>query len=40
MFREACALLPDIDPTRSIMVGDSPKDSVFAARSGMDFVQV
>ena len=40
MFREACALLPDIDPARSIMVGDSPKDALFAARCGMSFVQV
>lgn len=40
MFQEACALLPDIDPTRCIMVGDSPKDALFAARCGMAFVQV
>ena len=40
MFQEACALLPDIDPARSIMVGDSPKDALFAARSGMAFVKV
>ena len=40
MFQEACALLPDIDPARCIMVGDSPKDALFAARCGMAFVQV
>ena len=38
MFQEACALLPDIDPTRCIMVGDSPKDALFAARCGMQFI--
>ena len=38
MFQEACALLPDIDPARCIMVGDSPKDALFAARSGMQFI--
>ena len=38
MFQEACALLPDIDPARSVMVGDSPKDALFAARSGIGFI--
>ena len=40
MFQEACALLPGLDPARCIMVGDSPKDALFAARCGMAFVQV
>ena len=40
MFQEACALLPGLNPARCIMVGDSPKDALFAERCGMAFVQV
>ena len=38
MFQEACALFPAIHPKRSVMVGDSEKDALFAARCGMDFI--
>jgi D-glycero-alpha-D-manno-heptose 1-phosphate guanylyltransferase len=38
MFQEACALFPAIHPGRSVMVGDSEKDALFASRCGMDFI--
>ena len=38
MFQEACMFLPGIDPAHSVMVGDSPKDALFAARCGMQFI--
>ncbi len=38
MFQEACALLPGIEAETSIMVGDSEKDALFAARCGMRFI--
>jgi HAD superfamily hydrolase (TIGR01662 family) len=40
MYLEACSLLPDIDPERSVMVGDSPTDALFAARCGMAFISL
>ena len=40
MYQEACALLPGIEPEHSVMVGDSPKDALFAARCGMQFIQI
>jgi histidinol-phosphate phosphatase family protein len=40
MFQEACALLPGIEPQRSVMVGDSDSDAQFAARCGMAFIRV
>jgi len=40
MYLEACALLPDIEPERSVMVGDSPTDALFAARCRMAFVSL
>ena len=40
MFREACALFPDIDPGRSVMLGDSPSDEAFARACGMGFIRL
>ena len=38
MFLEARELYPDIDPRRSIMLGDSPSDEAFARNCGMAFL--
>ena len=38
MFVKACRDFPDIDPARSVMLGDSDSDREFAARCGMAFV--
>ena len=38
MFREACDLFPDIEATRSVMLGDSPSDAAFAQNCGMSFI--
>ena len=38
MFLQACRDFPDIDPDRSLMLGDSEYDRAFAANCGMDFV--
>ena len=38
MFEEACALLPGIDASRSVMLGDTQTDARFAARCGMPFI--
>jgi len=40
MFLEACEDYPQIDPTRSLMVGDKPTDMEFAARCGLPGVLV
>ena len=40
MFREACALCPDIDPRRSVMLGDSASDEAFARNCGMGFIRL
>jgi len=38
MFLAACRDFPDIDPERSLMLGDSDSDREFAANCGMPFV--
>ena len=38
MFEEACALLPGIEASRSVMLGDTQTDARFAARCGMPFI--
>ncbi|MBQ6761947.1 MAG: HAD-IIIA family hydrolase [Bacteroidales bacterium] len=38
MFLQACRDFPDINPGRSLMLGDSEYDRAFAANCGMDFV--
>ena len=38
MFAQACRDFPDIAPERSVMLGDSEKDRLFAANCGMPFV--
>ena len=38
MFQAACRDYPDIDPKRSLMLGDSDYDREFAANCGMPFV--
>lgn len=38
MFREACALFPEIRAEESIMLGDSASDAAFAAACGMPFI--
>ena len=38
MFLAACRDFPDIDPARSLMLGDSDSDREFAANCGMGFV--
>ena len=38
MFLAACRDYPDIDPSRSLMLGDSDYDRIFAANCGMPFV--
>ena len=40
MFEEACTLFPDISARRSVMLGDSDSDAVFAARCGMPFIRL
>ncbi len=38
LFFEAQAQFPDIDKTRSVMLGDSPSDAAFARNCGMQFI--
>lgn len=38
MFREACALFPDIDAKSSVMLGDTQTDAAFASNCGMPFI--
>ena len=38
MFEQACRDFPDIVPARSLMLGDSDYDRMFAANCGMPFV--
>lgn len=38
MFQDACALIPDIEPKSSVMLGDQPVDAAFAANCGMGFI--
>ena len=40
MFVAACRDYPDIAPERSVMLGDSDYDRLFAANCGMPFVQM
>ena len=40
MFRAACRDFPDIDPARSLMLGDSDYDGEFAANCGLPFVRM
>ena len=40
MFREACALFPDIRADRSVMLGDADSDAAFAANCGMAFIRL
>ena len=40
MFLAACKDFPDIDPKRSVMLGDSDSDRQFAANCGMPFVRM
>ena len=40
MFAAACRDYPDIAPERSVMLGDSDYDRLFAANCGMPFVQM
>ena len=40
MFLAACQDYPDIDPARSLMLGDSDYDRDFAANCGMRFVRM
>ena len=38
MFREACALFPDIDAKSSVMLGDTQTDAAFAKNCGLRFI--
>lgn len=40
MFEEACALFPDIQASRCVMLGDSDSDAAFAAACGMPFIRL
>jgi len=40
MFEQACRDYPDIDPARSLMLGDSESDRAFAVNCGMAFVRM
>ncbi|MBO5596198.1 MAG: HAD-IIIA family hydrolase [Bacteroidales bacterium] len=40
MFREACALLPSLNPQRCVMVGDSDSDAAFARNAGIAFIRL
>ena len=40
MFREACALLPSLNPQRCVMVGDSDADAAFARNAGIAFIRL
>ena len=40
MFLEACGLFPDIDPARSVMLGDTDSDAAFAQNCGMAFIRL
>ena len=40
MFREACALLPSLDPQRCVMLGDADSDAAFARNCGMAFIRL
>ena len=39
MFLKACEDFPSIDPSRSVMIGDSESDEKFACSSGLYFVK-
>jgi D-glycero-alpha-D-manno-heptose 1-phosphate guanylyltransferase len=40
MFREACMLLPSLDPQRCVMLGDSDSDEAFARNCPMAFIRL
>ena len=40
MFREACSLLPSLDPQRCVMLGDSDSDEAFARNCQMAFIRL
>ena len=40
MFEEACALFPDIQAGRCVMLGDADSDAAFASACGMPFIRL
>ena len=40
MFQDACALFPDLQARRCVMLGDSDSDAAFAAACGMPFIRL